>query len=176
MSYGKDPNLITPVTTWQLTLSPDERALINCLSDIILILPKEFPPPSEIGIASFFDEWISAPYPDQMKDRPVLLKGFDILEGESLKRFGSKFTMLNEKDKRIIIDNTLISSDFASEEGIAFFKRFRYLLAGGYYTSDHGFAAIGYIGNVPLNAFPGPSEQAREMIREELKRLGLPSS
>jgi hypothetical protein len=54
-----------------------------------------------------------------------------------------------------------------------FFVKFRYLLVGGYFTSDVGFKAIGYLGNVPLRSYPGVSEAARRAIDDLLKELGL---
>ena len=47
-----------------------------------------------------------------------------------------------------------------------FFKRFRDLTAGGFYTTPEGMKDIGYVGNVPTATFEGPTPEA-------LKHLGL---
>jgi hypothetical protein len=47
-----------------------------------------------------------------------------------------------------------------------FFKRYRDLTAGGYYTTPEGMKDIGYVGNVPLPSFDGPPP-------EVLRKLGL---
>ena len=47
-----------------------------------------------------------------------------------------------------------------------FFKRFRDLTAGGFYTTPEGMKDIGYTGNVPLPEFAGPPP-------EVLAKLGL---
>ena len=47
-----------------------------------------------------------------------------------------------------------------------FFKKFRDLTAGGYYTTPEGMKDIGYVGNVPLATFDGPPP-------EVLRKLGL---
>ena len=52
------------------------------------------------------------------------------------------------------------------KKGAAFFKRFRDLTAGGYYTTPEGMKAIGYVGNVPSGSFEGPPIEA-------LKHVGL---
>ena len=54
-----------------------------------------------------------------------------------------------------------------------FFVRFRYLVVGAYFTSDAGFKAIGYLGNVPLRSFPGVSAQTQAIIDTQLRKLGL---
>ena len=35
------------------------------------------PSASSLGVPDFVDEWVSAPYPDQVKDRPIILDGKD---------------------------------------------------------------------------------------------------
>ena len=47
-----------------------------------------------------------------------------------------------------------------------FFKKFRDLTAGGFYTTKEGMKDIGYTGNVPLTSFDGPPPDV-------LKQLGL---
>jgi hypothetical protein len=170
MKYGKDPNVRTPKRTWELTLSEAERILINSLGDFILPIPTGYLQPSEINIAVFFDEWISAPYVDQQNDSAILLKGLKEVELESQLKYGVSFYDLLPLQKKSVLDDIISSTD-----GINFFYKFRYLLLGGYYTSDPGFNAIGYIGNIPLNHFPAPSMEAQQMIKTELTRLGLPS-
>jgi hypothetical protein len=50
--------------------------------------------------------------------------------------------------------------------GQDFFKRFRHLAAGGYYTTPQGMRELGYVGNTPSATFDGPTPEA-------LKHLGL---
>jgi hypothetical protein len=47
-----------------------------------------------------------------------------------------------------------------------FFAKFRDLTAGGFYTTPEGMKDIGYVGNVPIAVFEGPSPAA-------LKHIGL---
>ena len=47
-----------------------------------------------------------------------------------------------------------------------FFKRYRDLTAGGYYTTPEGMKAIGYVGNIASATFEGPPIEA-------LKHVGL---
>ena len=55
-----------------------------------MILPRDQlgPAASEVGVVEMIDEWVSAPYPQQQTDRPVVLEGLAWIEAESRKRFG----------------------------------------------------------------------------------------
>ena len=57
--------------------------------------------------------------------------------------------------------------------GNAFFRRFRYLVIGAYYTTEAGFKDIGYIGNVSRPSDPGPSDEVKAVLERELAKLGL---
>ena len=54
-----------------------------------------------------------------------------------------------------------------------FFKRFRALTVGAYYTTEAGFKDIGYIGNVPRTSDPGPSAEVKAVLEREFQKLGL---
>lgn len=167
--YGTDPNLVTPHAPWPRTLSEHQRALVAVLADIILPGTAEYPAPSAMGIADFIDEWVSAPYGTQQGHRPVIVNGLAMVDDESYRRFGAGFLDLGDDRRREIVD--AIAAPTAVDR--SFFVRFRYLVVGGYFTSDVGFRAIGYLGNVPLLAFPEVSPEDRAIIDEELRKLGL---
>ncbi|MBF8185280.1 gluconate 2-dehydrogenase subunit 3 family protein [Nonomuraea sp. K274] len=168
--YGTDPNVVTPHTPWPRTLSEHERALIAVLGDIILPGTADHPAPSAMGIADFIDDWVSAPYKPHPAHRTVIKDGLAIVDDESRRRFGAGFLDLDDARRREIVH--FIASPAAAVRW-AFFVRLRYLVVGGYFTSDAGFPAIGYHGNVPLLAFPGVSPEARSIIDDELRKLGL---
>src|SRR6202040_4063092 len=87
--YGGDPNLVTPPQApWPLTLSKHERQLIAILSDIILPGTVEFPPPIKLGIEDVFDQWLSAPYGRQKKDRITITTGLAMVDAEARRGFG----------------------------------------------------------------------------------------
>ena len=55
-----------------------------------------------------------------------------------------------------------------------FFRRFRWLAAGAFYTTEEGMADVGYIGNTPIaGEYPGPSDEAMAHLAGVLKQLGL---
>lgn len=167
--YGTDPNLVTPVRPWPLTLSGSQRAVLALLADIILpgIGPDEAP--SKLNIADFFDEWLSAPYPTQQRDRTTLLDGIVELDRLSVQTFGAPFDALSAGQRRTMV----VQLSNATGDIQIFFARLRYLVVGGYFTTDVGMSALGYRGNVPLSAFPGVSQDALLVIDEQLALLGL---
>ncbi|MFF3897292.1 gluconate 2-dehydrogenase subunit 3 family protein [Streptomyces sp. NPDC001812] len=167
--YGTDPNLVTPDTPWPRTLSERQRKLIVALGDIILPGTDEYPAPSAVGIADFFDDWVSAPYRTQQKDATVITTGLAMVDEASHQQFGIGFAELDGSRRRMIVDQ--IASTTATDR--SFFVRFRSLLLSGYFTTDIGFKAIGYVGNVPLVEFPGVPPEVQRIIDDELRKLGL---
>src|SRR4030095_13959216 len=88
--YGTDPDLTKIYNRgdlWPLTLTEQQRRTVTALCDVILPADHLGPAASALGVQAFIDEWVSAPYPMQQADRPVILDGLAWLETESKKRF-----------------------------------------------------------------------------------------
>lgn len=166
--YGKDPNLRTPTVPWSGTLSEHELNQIEALSDFFLPETLNHPSPSQVGIKHFFDQWLSAPYPRQSKDKAIILQGLSHLDPISASRHGKLFLQLSSTEL-----NDVVAYMHHSWPVESFFTRFRYLVIGGYFTTAAGSDAIGYCGNVPLNHYPGMSSEVEELVEAELSKLGL---
>jgi hypothetical protein len=169
--YGTDPliaKLYAPGDFWPLTLTPEGRKTVTTLADLILPADHLGPAASEVRTPDYIDEWISAPYPVQKKDRDLILPGLAWLEVEAQKRFAKDFSSLAEEQKRAIADDICWPADAKPEfkKAAAFFVKFRSLAASAYYGTEAGWKAIGYVGNVPLPSFDGPP-------KEVLDRLGV---
>ena len=155
--YGTDPKLNPPIKApWPRILSDTQLQVAALVADHILPASGAAPSASSLGVPDFIDEWVSAPYPDQLKDRPIILKGLDDLGRRFLKA-----------------DATERTTKLAALPGSDFFKRFRALTVGAYYTTDAGFKDIGYIGNVARTSDPGPSDEVKTVLEQRLKGLGL---
>lgn len=161
--YGTDPKLAKPdPAPWPRILSDDELHTAAALADFILPASAGAPAASALGIPDFIDEWVSAPYPDQVRDRPIIRDGLKRIAGDVLR--GDRATR----------DAALAELQHATDPKThAFFKRFRALTVGAYYTTQAGFRDIGYIGNVARAADPGPSAEVKAVLEERLKALGL---
>ena len=169
--YGTDPNLLKvykPGDLWPLTFTAAQKQTAGVLADVILPKDDLGPAASDVGVVEMVDEWISAPYPQQQLDRPIVLDGLAWIDAESNKRFGKPFAQASAQQQRAICDDVCYAAAAKREfrSGAKFFSRFRSLAASAYYATPPGWEAIGYVGNVALQTFDGPPP-------EVLERLGV---
>jgi len=167
--YGLDPDLVQlhkPGSLWPLTFTADQRKTATALADAILPRDEYGPAASEVGVIALIDEWISAPYPSQQADRPVILDGLAWLDAESTRRVQKPFVALSPDQKRAICDDICYAqaAQPAFKKAAGFFNRFRWLSAAAYYGTPEGWTAIGYIGNVPLPKFDGPPQEVLDKL------------
>ncbi len=161
--YGTDPKLAKPEKApWSRIMIPAQLQTAAILADFILPASGGAPSASSLGVPDFIDEWVSAPYPDQLKDRPVVLNGLNGLSTHVLQAGASARA-------------AALSALQASKDPVAhaFWKKFRRLTIGAYYTTPEGFKDIGYIGNVARASDPGPSAEVKAVLEREFKRLGI---
>jgi hypothetical protein len=160
--------LYKPGDFWPLTMTEKQRAAAGALCAVIFPGDADTKNAAELNVHDFIDEWISAPYEEQIADRPVILEGLGWIDEESQRRFGADFADLEDSQQRAICDDICYAPEAKPEFATAatFFSRFRNLAAGGFYTTPEGMRSIGYIGNVPLTSFEGPPP-------EIIARLGL---
>lgn len=170
--YGRDANLTRHYArgdVWPLTMSEAQRGTATVLSRLILPADADGPGAVEVGVVDFIDEWISAPYPQQQRDRELILQGFAWLDEESMRRFGKgSFAVLQPEQQAAICDDIcyLPKASEAHRQAATFFARYRDLTAGGFCTSPQGRTYLRYVGNTPMASFEGPP-------REVLERVGL---
>jgi hypothetical protein len=169
--YGTDPDLTKvyrPGDVWPLTLTPAQRRTAGALCDVIMPADDSSPSAASIGVVDFLDEWVSAPYPEQQRDRPLILEGLLWMDVVSERRFAREFADLSVPQQHAICDDICYEKTALPEFAAAarFFARYRDLTAGGYYSSPEGRKDLQYIGNVPLAKFTGPPP-------EVLRKVGL---
>jgi hypothetical protein len=157
-----------PGDYWPLTFTAEQRRTATALCDVIIPADATSPAASAVGVPDFIDEWISAPYPTQVRDRAVVLEGLAWMDDEARKRFGRSFADLDVPRQRTICDDICYAPEAgaAFKTAAAFFNRYRDLTSGGFYTTPVGMKDIGYVGNMPTPTFAGPTPEA-------LKHLGL---
>ena len=176
ITYGTDPDRMNPVVPWARTMTEAQLSTSSALCDMILPQDERSPAASALGVPDFIDEWVSAPYPQQQEDRERILAGLEWLEQRTKKRFDSSFASAAEPQKKEILDTIAWPSDARPElaDQAEFFKRFRYLAVGAFYTTAAGIDDVGYIGNVAISGeYPGPSDEAMAHLAGVLKQLGL---
>ena len=176
LGYGSDPNLTKgykPGDYWPLTFTDEQRREAAVLADIVLPQEGQYPSASSLGVVDFLDEWVSAPYPDNVRDRKVVLDGMAWLQDESVRRFAKPFSGAAESDRMTLSEEMSRGSHGQSDTGTAhaFFTLFRNLVATGYYTTPVGMKDLGYVGNLPLAKFDGPPAElvAKLGLTDEVK-------
>jgi hypothetical protein len=174
--YGTDPDLMKaykPGDLWPLTFSDANRRAAAALCDIIIPADARSPGASAVGVVDFVDEWVSAPYPDNVSDRKTVMEGLAWLDTESKRRFGARFADAAPAEREALCADMSRGAPWDSTMGPAakFFRSFRDLVARGYYTTPDGMKELGYVGNVPLAHFDGPPADlvARLGLSDEVK-------
>ena len=173
--YGQDPNLLEPSTPWSKTLDAEQLNMVAHLSDIICPEDEGGPSATSVGVPDVIDEWVSAPYPDQQKDRVLILNGLQWLDDEANRRFGKAFMNSSDDDQIAIIEDIAYERQMDVPEfahAAMFFAKLRSLVLGAYFTSPEGMQDIGYQGNVPIiGDYPGPTEEAMAHLNEVIANL-----
>ena len=169
--YGTDPVLnkeYNPGDLWPMTMTDAQRRTAAALCAVIIPAEGSVPSAADLRVHDFIDEWISSPYPDQARDREIILAGLGWIDEEAGRRFGKKFAELDASQTNAICDDLCHAPDAKPEhkEGAKFFAKFRDLTTSGFFTTPVGMKDIGYVGNVPLAEFKGPPP-------EVLAKLGL---
>lgn len=151
---------------WPLSFTERERRCAQALCALIIPADEHSPSAAELQVPVFIDEWISAPYPAQQKDRATILQGLAWLDGESQRRFGAAFADAAPAQQTQLADALAVQppADPALAEPARFFARFRDLTAGGFYTTPAGMKDLGFVGNTPSAEFAGPPAAVIQLV------------
>jgi hypothetical protein len=161
---GIDPNLLQKEIPWPRILTDAEKAIVSSLADVIIPADDLGPAASAVGVPDFIDEWVSAPYEQQLKDRAVIRAGLKWIDEEARRRHSKGYAEIAVAQQNAIVTDIVQEGTDANKSGRSFFRLFRDRAAGGYYSTPQGWQAIGYTGNTPLVEFAGPPEAALKMI------------
>lgn len=171
VGYGTDPRvagIYNPGDFWPLILDGPQLKTVTLLAD--LFFPEDYlgPAASAVQVPAYINEWVSAPYPQQLHDREIVLEGLRWLENEAQTRFRKSFNEVATQETIGILNDirTSVAPKAENRIGTRFFFCFRNIAAGAYYRTQEGWKALGYVGNTPSQAFDGPPQ-------EVLDRLGL---
>jgi hypothetical protein len=168
--YGTDPDLIKeykPGDLCPLIMSPSQRTTATVLADVLLPADDLGPAASSLRVQDYIDERISAPYPVQMSDRPMVIDRLNWLEKESQKRYQKNFSTIELMQQEAICKDICWATDARPEfkKAADFFLKFRSIAMGAYYASTEGWKAIGYLGNLPSVTFDGPPAEVLDRLQ-----------
>ena len=130
-----------------------EWATVGLLANIIIPKDERSGSAGDAGTPQFIDF--------MMTDRPELQVpirgGLRWLDAESNARFGKAFKDAAATEQTAIIDDIAYPMKASPEfsHGVAFFSRFRDLVATGFFTSRMGIDDLQYKGNVPNPGWEG---------------------
>lgn len=170
--YGTDPKLTKPEKApWPRIMTAAQLQTAALMSDFILPASWTAPAATALGVPDFLNEWVSAPYPDQLKDKAIILDGLEALRMDAQRRWGVDFTAASADRRQALLQ--ALARAKPKTPAHTFFRRMRALVAGAYYTTPEGFKDIGYIGNVPRTSDPGPSDEVKAHLDRAFAKLGL---
>ena len=153
--YGQDPVMAKTYErgeVWPLTFTDPEKKAAVALAEMLFPKDDLGPAASEVRVADFIDEWVSAPYPRQQGDRKAIIPGLKTLDEECRKHFQKNFADASEEQKKAACDEMA--------KGNHFFNVFTGIASGAYYSDPKCWKALGHAGNVPIGGpFPGPPDE-----------------
>jgi len=124
-----------------------EWATVALLANIIVPKDEKSGSATDAGVPEFIDF--------MMVDRPEaqtpMRGGLRWLDAESTARFGKTFGEATDAQRTELVDDIAYPRKAKPEfsHGVAFFSRFRDLVATGFWTSKMGIQDLQYMGNVP---------------------------
>src|SRR5690606_33685763 len=153
-----------PETPWPLTLTPAQLSLLSLLSDIIVPVEGQSPSASAVQVPTVVDEWVSAPYPDQQRDRLTILSALAWLDDEAALRLSRPFLPLARPQTRAIVDDIAYDNPQTPRlcQRIAgAFSRLRNQVLASTFSTPEGMRNSGSLGTVAIaGAYPGPTPEA----------------
>lgn len=176
--YGMFPDYMEIGDTgpWPKILSDQHKRQLEKLSDLILPATEAAPAPSAVGIADFFDDWTSAPYPWMADTRRIVHQGFAWLDAQMDHDHGTDWLGASDEQAKAQLDRMRDASpdDGPMTQQANMYVQLRQLIIGAYYTTPEGEADLGHIAPVPLTGdYPGPTGDALTHIQDLIVAQGL---
>ncbi len=162
-----DPDFLNPVIPWEKPLVASELATLAVLVDLILPGDDQTPAPSAIGVPDFLNEWVGAPYRENIEDCDIIRGGIAWINTHSHRVHGKIFTDISAAGQTAILDSICDPAQAPPElaYGARFFKKLRMLTLGGYYGHSSTWKSLGYVGNIPIaGPYPGVPDEIIEIL------------
>jgi hypothetical protein len=133
--------------------TPREWETVRVLSDLIIPRDDHSGSATDAGVPEFMD-WILAEYPERQTQ---IRGGLAWLDRESASRFGRRFIECASGEQTAVLDDIAWPAKARPDmsAGVAFFTRFRDLVANGFYSSREGVKDLGYQGNTFVTEWTG---------------------
>ena len=139
-----------------------EYETVKMLGDMIIPRDTRSGSASDAGVPQFMDFTMT----DQPDRQTAMQGGLAWLDEECVKRFGKRFILCKEADRKAVLDDIAWPAKAKPEmlAGVTFFNRFRDLAASGFYSSRMGVQDLKYLGNQVVHEWKGcPDEQLQKL-------------
>lgn len=145
-------------------LTPHEVATVAVLGDLIIPADDRSGAASDAGAPAFIDFVLA----EEMTEPTLVRGGLAWLDRECQSRFRRRFVECDDTQRAGVLDDIAWPARAKPEhsQGVAFFNRFRDLIATAFWSSRIGVEDIGYMGNHPVLEWKGCPEP-------QLRKLGL---
>lgn len=143
-------------------LTPHEVATVVLLGDLIIPADDRSGAASDAGAPAFIDFVLA----EEMTDTTTIRGGLAWLDRECQSRFRRRFVECDDAQRAAVLDDIAWPARSKPEhsQGVAFFNRFRDLVATAFWSSQMGVEDIGYMGNHPVQEWNGcPDAQLRQL-------------
>ena len=139
-----------------------ELATITILADLIFPADDRSGSASEAGVVEFIDFNVG----DQEELQVPIRGGLAWLDAYCRKQHGTSFVKSDRGQREQILDAIAWPSRAAPElsAGVAFFNRFRDLVASGFWSSKMGMDDLQYSGNVYVQEWNGCPQEVLEHL------------
>ncbi len=152
----------TETETGATFFNEHEIATITVLADMIIPADDRSGSASEAGVIDFIDFNVG----DQEELQVPVRGGLAWLDAYCRKQHGTSFVKSDLQQRKQILD-TIAWPSMASPElsaGVAFFNRFRDLVASGFWSSKMGVDDLQYSGNVYVQEWKGCPQEVLEHL------------
>lgn len=142
--------------------TPTEWQLVRHLADRIIPRDDHSGSATDAGVPEFIDFIVT----DRKELQTPVRGGLAWLERESLRRHGRRFLDSSDQEQRALLDDIAWPARARPEmaAGVAFFNRFRDLVANGFYSSKEGVKDLGYQGNTFVSEWKGCPEDVLKKV------------
>ena len=145
-----------------LFFTQKEWETVRLLSDLIMPRDEVSGSATDAGVPEFIDFVMN-----EYRERQTPIRGgLAWLDREATSRFGRRFVECDPSQQTALLDDIAWPAKARPEmaAGVAFFTRFRDLVANGFYSSKEGVKDLGYQGNVFVSEWTGCPESIYERL------------
>jgi gluconate 2-dehydrogenase gamma chain len=160
-----EAELAPPQTQEHRFFTAHEFALATALADLILPADERSVSASAAGAPEFIDFMLMDETTSESA-RVAVRGGLAWMDVESRRRYQRPFLELTTPERTAILDDIAWPARAKPElsHGVAFFSRFRDMVASGFWSSPVGVKDLQYLGNVPNPNWDGcPPEALRKL-------------